>query len=450
MKRELILGVDVGTSSVKIGIFDQDLNVLAENKHFHMYSTVGKHVEMDGDVLFQSFLSALKPLEKYLGDVVAMGFSVLCPGMFCLTEEGQLLRPGIIHLDRRSEKQGLEIVEKIGEEEFLKITGNLPYPGGMSVTSMLWVKENEPEIYEKTYKFGHTNTLFIKRLTNVWGVDPTNASFTGLYDTVGFSDWNDELCERIGIPREKLPPIIASANIAGYLTEEGAKLTGLKQGIPIIMGAGDTACATYGAGVVEDGQLMNSTGTVEVMVLCTDKPYYSRQFLLRTHVIPGKWIIMNIIGAGGESLNWFYKVFCKDMSKQQFFEEYLPKVLAEYDRGSVSFTPYLAGDRNSIKDKAASLTGLTLSATREHILYAVVHGVIKQLEDGMDTFRKISNISDTIYYTGGGSNALSRYKERVFADFKFKMVDNCAMKGIAKLIKLAVDHQKCIKADTGF
>jgi xylulokinase len=439
MTRELILGVDVGTSSVKVGVFDGDLNILAENKHSYMYTTSGKQVEMDGDMLFQSFLESLKPLKGYLKDVAAVGFSVLCPGLFCLTESGQLLRKGIIHLDRRSEKQGLEIAEKVGEDKFLKITGNLPYPGGMSVTSMLWIKENEPEIYDKTYKFGHTNTLFVKRLTNEWGIDPTNASFTGLYNTVDFSDWNDELCEEIGIPREKLPQVRASADIAGYITEEGARLTGLNIGIPVIMGAGDTACATYGAGVVEDGQLMNSTGTVEVMVLATDKPYYCREFLLRAHVIPGRWITMNIVGAGGESLNWFHKVFCSDMSKQEFFEEYLPEVLTNYTSGNTHFTPYLAGHRNSITDKFATLSQLNLNTTRENILYSVVEGVIGQLDDGMSTFGKISNLSNTIYYTGGGSNALKDYKRKVFHDFDFEMVDNCAMKGIAKLIKLALE-----------
>jgi len=440
LKRKLILGADIGTSSVKVGIFDTGMNVVAESKHPHAYIASGIKVEMDGDVLFKSFLNALEPLKEYLGDVVAIGFSVLCPGLFCITEKGELLRSGIIHLDRRSEKQGLELAEKIGEEEFLKISGNLPYPGGMSVTSMQWIKENEPEIYSKTYKFGHTNTLFVKRLTGEWGIDPTNASFTGLYDTVGFTDWNDDLCNKVGISREMLPPVIASADIAGYLTEEGARVTGLKKGIPVIMGAADTACATYGAGVIEDGQLMNSTGTVEVMVLCTDKPYYSKQFLLRTHVIPGKWILMNIVGAGGESLNWVHKEFFRELSSRQFFNEMLPKLLAEYDNGGVTFTPHLAGDRTSIRNRAGILSGLTLGTTREHILCAVVQGIIKQLDDGMNIYKSISNLSDTIFYTGGGSSVLKNYKEKVFKDFKFQLVDNCAMKGICRLIILALKN----------
>lgn len=441
MKRELILGADIGTSSVKVGIYDTAMNVVAESKRAYAYIVSGNKVDMDGDVLFQSFLDALEPLKEHLDDVIAIGFSVLCPGLFCMTQKGELLRPGIIHLDRRSEKQGLEIAERIGEENFLEITGNSPHPGGMSVTSMQWIKENEPEIYSKTYKFGHTNTLFVKKLTGEWGIDPTNASFTGLYDTVGFTDWNDDLCNKIGISREMLPPVIASADIAGYLSEEGARVTGLKKCIPIIMGAADTACAAYGAGVIEDGQLMNSTGTIEVMVMSIDKPHYnySKQFLLRTHVIPGKWILMNIVGAGGESLKWVHKEFFREMSPRQYFDEVLPEILIKCDNGGVAFTPHLAGDRTSIRNKAGILSGLTLGTTREHILYAVVHGIIKQLDDGMNTFKKISNLSDTIFYTGGGSSVLKNYKNKVFKDFKLQLVDNCAMKGICKLIMLALE-----------
>jgi xylulokinase len=438
VKRELILGADIGTSSVKVQVFNEALDVLAESKHSHIYQATGNQVEMDGEMLFSSFLQALRPLGAYLSDVVALGFSVLCPGLFCMTQSGALLRPGIIHLDRRSEKQGLELAAKVGEDQFFKITGNLPYPGGVSVTSIQWIRENEPDVFRKTYKFGHTNTLFLKKLTGVWGIDPTNASFTGLYDTVGFTDWSFDLCRIIGIPVKKLPPVIPSAAVTGYLTREAAKWTGLRQGIPVIMGAADTACATFGAGAVEDGQLMNSTGTVEVMVLCTERPYYDRKFLLRTHVIPNRWMVMNIIGAGGESLNWAHKVFFSDLTSQQFFEEKLPAILVESGEAGITFTPHLAGDRMSIKNKTGILTGLTLATTREDILFGIVRGLIKQLEEGMATYRKISRLSDIIYYTGGGSIVLKRYKEKMFSGFKFEMVDNCALKGVGKLIHMAL------------
>ena len=438
MKRALILGADVGTSSMKVQVFDETLGVLAENKYSYMYQVTGNQVEMDGEMLFDAFLQALRPLQEYLSDVVALGFSVLCPGLFCMTESGAILRPGIIHLDRRSEKQGLELLAKVGEDQFYKITGNQPYPGGVSVTSIQWIRENEPDVFRRTDKFAHTNTLFVKKLTGVWGIDPTNASFTGLYDTVGFTDWSLDLCKTIGIPAEKLPPVLPSAAIAGYLTREGATWTGLRQGIPVIMGAADTACATFGAGAVEDGQLMNTTGTVETMVLCTEHPYYDRKFLLRTHVIPNRWIVMNIIGAGGESLNWAHKVLFSDLTAQQFFEEKLTAVLAKSDDRGVTFLPHLAGDRVSIKNKTGILRGLTLATTRDDILFGIVRGLIQQLEEGMATYRQISRLGQNIYYTGGGSTVLKQYKEKIFSDFTFEMVDNCALRGVGKLVHMAL------------
>lgn len=439
MDKKYILSADVGTSSIKAGIFDKDLNLIAQSKVPYKYISYGKNVEMEADVLFNAFIKALKELSKYLEEVAIVGFSVLCPGLFCLDEKGDSLRPAIIHLDRRSEKQGLEIAEKVGEEKFLEITGNLPIPGGMSVTSIEWIRQNEPAIFEKTYKFGHTNTMFIKKLTGTWGIDPTNASFVGLYETIKFGDWSRELCEILDISIDRLPKVIPSGDVAGCVTQEAAKLTGLKEGTPVLMGAADTASATYGMGMVNDGNLINSTGTVEVMVLVTDKPQYRRNLLLRTHVIPGKWIMMNIIGAGGESLNWFYDIFCKEMEKGEFFDVYLPAVLEKFESNGVTFTPHLAGYRNSIKDMTAIISGLKLSVTRESILYACVEGLVKQLKDGMETFREISNLDDTIHYTGGGSGALKKYKEKIFSEYKFKLVDSSAMLGAAKLASLKLD-----------
>ena len=440
MKRELILGVDVGTSSVKIGIFDKDLNCLKEGKHGHQYESFGQCVEIHPEVLFHSFLEALKELGEYLPEVVAMGFSVLCPNMICMDEEGKALRPGIIHLDRRSMSQGLEIKEKVGLEDFQKVGGNVPCPGGVSVTSMLWVKQNEPEIYEKTVTLGHTNTYFVKKMTGNLAVDPTNASFMGLYNSFTYGkEWDADLCEKIGIDSKKLPPIVYSWETAGYITKEMAALTGLNEGIPVIMGGADTACSTYGAGCVDDGDLMNSTGTVEVMVLSTERPVYSDITLLRTHVIPNRWIMMNIIGAGGESLNWFYNNFCQDMDKDTFFAKYLPEALEKFEDTTVSFTPHLAGDRTCVEDKQAIISGLTLSSKREDVLAAVVKGIVKQLSDGMELYKDVSgkNLSDLIKYTGGGSGSLMKYKEKVFSEFSFTQVDNCAMIGIATLVRNA-------------
>ncbi|MGI6161827.1 MAG: FGGY family carbohydrate kinase [Christensenellales bacterium] len=438
MAKEYILGVDVGTSSIKAGIFDLDLNVIAESRSAHQYISRGVEVEIRPDALFESLLRALGDLKEYLPGVCAMGFSALCPNMILMDRDGNPLHNGIIHLDRRSEKQGYEIADRFGMENFLAIAGNVPCPGGMSITSLLWLRENAPDAYKKTYKFGHTSTYFIKQLTGKFIIDPSNAGFNGLYDTVQNNGWSKEMCRAFDIDEGILPEVRPSYEIAGYVTKQASDITGIPQGIPVATGGADTACAVLGAGCTKDGQLMNSTGTVEVMVLCTDKPHYSGKYLLRPACNSGHWNVMNIIGAGGESLNWFYNVFCPDMDKDTFFREFLPGLL-NAPRTNVFMTPHLAGDRTKIENKSAVISGLTLSTTREDILLGVINGLVGQLSDGMDDFNKMSNLSKTIYFTGGGAQALLDFKKREFPGFNFEMVDNCAMKGISRLTKAALE-----------
>ena len=444
MDREYIIGVDVGTSSVKTGLFDLDLKLIKETRAAHDYIARGVEVEIDPETLFASFLRSLAGLKEYLPKVLAIGFSAICPNMILMDKSGKALANGILHLDRRSEKQGFAILEKVGLEKFLSIAGNAPCPGGMTVTSLMWLRENKPEAFENTYKFGHTTTFFIRKLTGNFVIDPSNAGFNGLYDTVGNTGWSDEMCERLGFSTDILPTVRNSYEVAGRLTKEASQLIGLPEGTLVATGGADTACAVFGADCVADGQLLSTTGTVEAMCLCSARPSFTGKYLLRPACNPGHWHILNLIGAGGESLNWYYRVFCHDMDKDTFFQKFLPGALKRGDTG-VEMTPHLAGDRTCVSNKAAAITGLTLSTRREDILTALIRGLVKQLADGMDDFGRIAKLSDTIFYTGGGAQALLDLKKEVFHQFHFVPVDDCAMKGIGKLIKIAVDSQKSRK-----
>ena len=435
-EKKYILAADVGTSSVKTGLFDLSLNLVKQTRSSHDYVTRGVEVEIDPEALFASFLRSLEGIKDYLPQVAAIGFSAICPNMILMDKRGEALANGIIHLDRRSEKQGFEILERVGMEKFLSIAGNVPCPGGMTVTSLMWLRENRPDVFENVYKFGHTTTFLLRKLTGNFIIDPPNAGFNGLYDTVGNTGWSEEMCERLGFSTDILPTVRNCYEEAGRLTKEASRLTGIPEGTLVVTGGADTACAVFGAGCVADGQLLSTTGTVEAMCLCSARPSFTGKYLLRPACNPGHWHVMNLIGAGGESLNWFHRVFCRDMDKDTFFQKLLPEALKAKDTG-VEMTPHLAGDRTCVSNKAAAITGLTLSTRREDILLALLKGMIKQLADGMDDFATISKLSDTIFYTGGGAQALLDLKEKIFHQFRFVPVDDCAMKGIAKLIQMA-------------
>jgi xylulokinase len=445
-EKKYILAADVGTSSAKTGIFDLDLNLVKQTRSCHDYIVRGVEVEIDPETLFASFLRSIEEIKEYLPHVVAMGFSAICPNMILMDKTGRALANGIIHLDRRSEKQGFEILEKVGMEKFLSIAGNVPCPGGMTVTSLMWLRENRPKVFERMHKFGHTTTFFIRKLTGNFVIDPPNAGFNGLYDTVGNTGWSEEMCDRLGFSTDILPTVRNCFEPAGRLTREASQLTGLPEGTLVATGGADTACSVFGADCVKDGQLLSTTGTVEAMCLCSARPSFTGKYLLRPACNLGHWHVMNLIGAGGESLNWYHRVFCQEMDKETFFHKFLPEAMKQSDTGAgrdagalgVEMTPHLAGDRTCVANKSAAITGVTLATRREDILQALIKGLVKQLADGMDDFAKIAKLSDTIFYTGGGAQALLDLKKKRFHQFRFVPVDDCAMKGIAKLIKLAL------------
>ena len=430
-----ILAVDVGTQSLRAYIIDGNLSVLESAKVSYLPQIKSKNrVEIDAEVLWEAFVKACKQLKKGK-DISALSFSTLCPSLLPMDAAGDPLAPIILHLDRRSYRQAVWALNRVGEDRFLRVAGNLPIPGGISVTSLLWIKENLPEIYHhRGVIFGHAVTYFMKRLTGQFVIDPSNASFTGLYDTVGYGDWDGELLKDLKISREKLPRVVMSATVVGKLNDRIADSTGLPKGIPVVIGANDTTCAAVGAGVTEPGSLLNTSGTVEIMVLCLDRPLRSKNHLLRTHAYPNRWLAMRTVGAGGASLEWFRNTFCRDMTREIFYTEFLSKALAANKRPEVRFHPFLSGDRHKIRQKSGSFTRITLNTTREDCLRALAHGIVSFQAEGLVEWQKKVPLGRNIFHVGGGaSEAYTQFKQRFFKNFEFIQVGETAMKGAAQL-----------------
>ena len=218
-----ILAIDVGTQSLRACIMDSELSVLERQQVHYTPRVVSRDkVEIDAEILWDALVQACRKLT--LRDrVQVVTLSTLCPSLLPMDAAGRPLRPIILHLDRRSYRQAQWALQRVGEEQFLNIAGNLPVPGGISVTSLLWIRDHEPEIYAKRgVCFGHAVTFFMKRLTDRFLIDPSNASFTGLYDTVGYGDWDERLYGPLGIDRRKLPEVLMSTAIAGELIDPAA------------------------------------------------------------------------------------------------------------------------------------------------------------------------------------------------------------------------------------
>jgi sugar (pentulose or hexulose) kinase len=430
-----ILAIDAGTQSLRACVVDRNLITLERQQISYAPQVKGKNfVEIEAEVLWKAFIDACCQLTM-AKEVEAISFSTLYPSLIPMDADGNPLGPIILHLDRRSHRQALWAFERIGEDRFLRIAGNLPIPGGISVTSLLWTKENQPSIYHrKDVIFGHAVTFFMKRLTGRFVIDPSNASFTGIYNTVGYSDWDDGLLRDLQIAREKLPQVVLSTTVVGDLDKKVATSIGVRPGIPVVIGANDTTCAAVGAGVTEPGKLMNTTGTTEIMVLCLNQPLTGKNHLLRTHAYPNRWLAMRIVGASGASLEWFRKTFCQEMSRDFFYNEYLATVLSTSVRPEARFHPFLSGDRHRIRQKTGSFTQLSLNTTREDFLLALAYGIVSFQTEVLWEWEKKVPLDHHIYHVGGGaSEVYTQYKQKLLKDFQLIQLGETATKGAAKL-----------------
>ncbi len=430
-----ILSVDFGTSSVKLSVVDDKLNILSSAKVSYQISvTNGDWVELDGRVVFDAMMKGIHQLSQYAETIELIGFDTFSPSMTFMDEEGNALHPVLTHLDRRSKEQTKEILRVMGKEKFQSITGIQPFTGGASITSALWMKENRPDVFNAAHQLGHLNTYIYKRLTGVFATDPTNASMTGMYNTVTGDGWSKEICQTFGIPMEMLPPIYEAGSILGGLKPEIAAQCGLKAGIPVALGGNDAATAQVGAGNTHSGDILNISGSSEMVSILSDTPKVNDKYYLRRSATPGLWQIFAIT-ASGFAIDWFREEFYKDMDEYTFFKKEMPVVINHnLTTTEVGFLPYLAGDRQSLEPKRGAFTGLTLQSTRRDFLAAIFLGIHEPIQETLRLAEEFLSLNKTIKLTGGMvDDAFLTIKYKLFPSYTFEVKPDCPILGNAVL-----------------
>lgn len=436
-----ILSIDFGTSSLKMGVFNRKGKNLCSTKVEYDFEVIDRFkIQIDANLMFKAFIDGLKKFEEYK-DKIEVVIGDVALSMIAMDKEGNPVYPMILHLDRRSYAQSEFALRAVGGDNFMNINGNLPFAGGITCTSMLWIKDNLPDVYKKTYKFGHFNTFFLRKMVGKFLIDPSNASFTGLYETLKEGGWSEDICREIGMDRDKLPDIVPTKSIAGYLSKSAAELTGLREGVPVIVGSNDTASAAFGAGAVNTGDILNVSGSNEIITVTTDNPIPDRHYYIRTSVTPGRWLYLAIT-VGGNAVEWFRKEFCKDMSKEEFYSEYLQDIYRKYSNMDITeikekFEPYLAGDRHSLKKKTGAFNGLTFESTRESMLLGLLIGTYDPVFNTINVCKDQIKLNQNIFWTGGMINdAYLKFKRNIFRGFDFKAKKDCSELGN---IKIAVE-----------
>lgn len=340
---------------MKMAILDKNLNVMESVKVEYSYKVYNQDwVELNPELLIDAMQKGVKKLEKYVPEVEIVAYDALSPSIVLMNKDGDALYPVITHLDRRSKIQTQKILDEMGKDHFQKITGIQPFTGGASITSILWLKDNLPEIFDKTEKMGHLNTYLYHWLTGIWASDPVNASMMGLYETTKWGSWSEEITTAFKIPLDKLPELYNAGTILGCLNKKAAAATGLCEGIPVVLGTNDITTAQVAAGSVNEGDSLIISGSSEMISIISSKPIINDQYYLRNAITPGQWQIYATT-LGGFALEWFRNEFYKDMSKDEFFNIELVDVIENHvEKATARFLPYLAGDRQSLEPKKAA------------------------------------------------------------------------------------------------
>lgn len=433
-----VIGVDCGTSGTKTVLFDEAGKVIASQTiEYPMYQPKNGYAEQEPADWANAMIDTIKAVLAKSGvsknDVIGVGISGQMHGLVMLDAEGKVLRRSIIWCDQRTEAEVEEMNKILGREKLIEITAN-PALTGWTAAKILWVKNNEPEIFEKCRHILLPKDYLRYILTGEFATEVSDASGMQLLD-VANRKWSSEVCSALGIDMDMLATVYESCEVTGKVTAKAAELTGLNEGTIVVGGAGDNAAAAIGTGVAEDGKAFTTIGTSGVVFAHTSSIAIDPKGRVHTccAAVPGAWHVMGVTQGAGLSLKWFRDNFCeaeKETAKYMGVDEYflMDKEAMTVPVGAerLLYLPYLMGERTPHLDPNARgmFFGLSAMHTKKHMLRAVLEGVSYSLRDCVEVFREMNiNVADMMACGGGGSSPLWR---SMLADLY-----NCPVKTVA-------------------
>lgn len=415
-----IISHDLGTGGDKCTIFDEMGRMVAKaSEEVKTYSPEVRWSEQKPEDWWEAVKNTNKKvLDKAginPGEVEGIGFDAHTAGCVPVDSKGNLLRDKtIIWNDGRSVKQGSELVEKFGFERWYNLIGGGHGPEMYTSSKILWMKENERDIYDKTYKFLGTKDYIVYKLTGSMMTDFGDASTTGMLN-LKKREWAKDLLESAGIDINKLPELHKSTDIAGYIKEDVARELGMVAGTPVVAGTGDLMATTVGA--VTGDKPYCYIGTSSWITISGKEPILSldsRPFVF-CHAIPDEYVSNLAIYCAGDALKWLRDNFCfeeKHEAEKRALDVY--NVMDEEaskirpGSGKLLFIPHLMGGgaaRKSPNTRGAFI-GLGISHGKGNVIRSVLEGVSFALKDIMEEFEKLSGQSnDELYLVGGGGKS---------------------------------------------
>ena len=406
-----LLGIDVSTTGVKALLVAADGQVVGSaNTEQPLYTPHPLWSEQDPADWWNG---AMRSIRQVLADtgvdgsqVAAVGLTGQMHGLTLLDNQGQVLRPAILWNDGRTAAQCDEMRARLGKERLVAITGNDALTG-FTAPKILWVRENEPEVYGRVAHILLPKDYVRYRLTGGFAVDCADGAGMILMD-IKKRTWSSEVLEALEIPLEWLPQVFEGPQITGTITAEAAQLTGLKAGTPVVGGGGDQAAGAVGAGAVQPGVVSLALGTSGVVFASTSSPLIEPQGRLHAfcHAVPGRWHLMGVMLSAAGSLRWYRDTFHPG---QDYDSLLAPAAAIPAGCEGLLFLPYLTGERTPHPDPLArgAFVGLTIRHNEGHLVRAVLEGVAFGLRDSFELMKQAGQKEiNQVRVSGGGARSL--------------------------------------------
>ncbi len=418
-----ILGVDIGTSGTKTVLFTEDgTPVSSATYEYPLYTPRNGYAEQDPLDWWNAVVNGIKQVISESGivasEIKGVGLSGQMHGLVMLDGDNKVIRRSIIWCDQRTAREVIEITEKVGHERLIEITAN-PAITGFTAAKIMWVKNNEPENYEKCRHILLPKDYIRFMLTGEYATEVSDASGMQLLDIPGRC-WSDEVLGKLGIDKSLLAKVYESPEITGKITKKAAELTGLCEGTIVVGGAGDNAAAAVGTGVVEDGKAFTTIGSSGVVFAHTSNISIDKRGRVHTFccAVPDCWHVMGVTQSAGLSLKWFRDNLCwseMETALNMGVDPYYltDKAAMEVPIGAnrLIYLPYLNGERTPHLDPncRGAFIGLSTMHKKRDMIRAVMEGVSYSLRDCIEVMREMEiNVTDMMACGGGGSSPLWR------------------------------------------
>ncbi len=413
------LGLEVSTTGAKALLIDEQGRVAAStNTALSLQTPRPLWSEQNPaewwDGMAASIRAALAQAKVEGSAVKAVGLAGQMHGLVLLDEHGAVLRPAILWNDQRTGAQCDEIRRRLGKAQLIQITGNDALTG-FTAPKILWVQQNEPEVYARARHVLLPKDYIRYRLTGGYAMDKADGSGTILFD-VRARAWSGEMLAALGIPAAWLPPTFEGPEVTGTVSAEAAAATGLAAGTPVMAGGGDQAAQAVGVGVVQPGIVALTLGTSGVVFASASQPLIEPEGRLHAfcHAVPGTWHLMGVTLSAAGSLQWHRDT----LAPQADFTALVDDEASQAPAGSegLLFLPYLSGERTPYPDPLArgAWVGLTLRHKRAHLTRAVLEGVAFSLKDCFNLLKQ-AGLGEITQVRASGGGTKSPLWRQIFA-----------------------------------